>query len=326
MSIVMKNIALISCVALMLFSGVANGQSIPSGEENIPYLVTFGKKASKSWGDDDFTQVFFFVIPESENQPIFIRVYDPDTGGEIDEIKSSFNTTTKFSVYGGAGTISEEDARKIQPTGNYKSGNLLASKSFAVSEKYDEKWYTFGPFNPKEGELSPQYGGYVFKVIAQGTEGDDGNLYRYFMSTKADQNQAVEGGNAFTYEYSFRLHNDANQISHIYPFIDSKVISVKQYNFDWDNDGYVRIISVAKKGENLTTSADNEWVESEHKIVTSEHNSSLDIQFIKNPSKPVLNNNVVFYVRNQYGEFLPFYASPIGGVPKYLYTIGIKPK
>jgi hypothetical protein len=30
---------------------------------------------------------------------------------------------------------------------------------------------------------------------------------------------------------------------------------------------------------------------------------------------------MVLYVTNQYGELLPFYASPIGGIPKFKYKI-----
>ena len=74
---------------------------------------------------------------------------------------------------------------KPQPTGNYKSGNLLGSKSFGDQPAYDQKWYTFGPFNPSEGEYVAMFDGYVFKVICDGIEGDDGNLYRYFLSTNA---------------------------------------------------------------------------------------------------------------------------------------------
>ncbi len=49
------------------------------------------------------------------------------------------------------------------------------------------------------------FDGYIFKVICDGIEGDDGNLYRYFLSTMPDENKAVEGANAFAYEYSFRM-------------------------------------------------------------------------------------------------------------------------
>jgi hypothetical protein len=242
-----------------------------------------------------------------------------------DEANNAFNTMTKFSVYGGAGCITNPDATGTDPSGNYKSGNMLATKTFGQKDDYDNGWYTFGPFNPSEGEYAQKYGGYIFKVICEGIKGDDGNLYRYFLSTHPDKNTSVEGGNAFTFEYTFRLHKDAYQTSHIYPYIDDKVISVEQRNFDWDNDGYIKICSVATLGDEVALSGDNTWSNSVYKIRDQERGKSLDIQFTKNDKILVNNNNVVFSIRNQYGELLPFYVVPIGGVPKYQGNISAKP-
>lgn len=303
----------------------ATAQPVPAEEENIPFLVTFGAKSLTSWGDDDFSQTFFFVIPKDNLTPIYIRVFDPDTGGMHDEQKGEWSTQMRYSVYGGKECITHPDASSTDPVGNYNSGNLLGSKVFGESSRYDNQWYSFGPFNPTEGEWAPKFGGYVFKVICDGITGDDGNLYRYFLSSKSDENVPIEGGNAFTYEYTFRLHNSPDQVSHIYPFIDDKVISIKQSNFDWDNDGIIKIVSKAKPGLEISTSGENEWKHSEHKIVEREHNSSLDIQFIKSKNA-IQNNNVVIAVRNQYGEFLPFYTVPIGGIPKYQPSITVRKK
>ncbi len=325
MSINKKHI-LITCLFLFAFDTMLYTQPVPTVEENIPYLVTFGKDGDKKWGDDDFCQIFFFIIPKEYTSPVYFRIFDPDTGGEIDELKTSFNTKTRFSIYGGHGCYSDKDARKTDPTGNYKSGNLLASKIFGVSTKYDKSWYTFGPFNPSEGELISKFNGYVFKVIAEGIAGDDGNLYRYFLSTESNTNKSVEGANSFTYEYTFRLHDNPKNVSHIYPYIDERVISIKQSNFDWDNDGDIRIISVTKNLVKSNTSGEGNWAHAVHKIDDAERKTSLDIQFRKNPFKPVKNNNVVLYITNQYGELLPFYTTPIGGIPQYKGEIKVKPK
>jgi hypothetical protein len=300
-------------LCLNVLSSIA--QQVPAAEENIPFLVTFGKESAKAWGDDDYCQTFFFVVPESTTNPIYIRVFDPDVGGAHDEIRVDWNTKTRFSVFGGVGAISNADAKGVDPTGNFKSGSQLATKVFD-QEKYDNEWYTFGPFYPKEGELDKQFGGYIFKVICEGIAGDDGNLYRYFLSSDSNKNIPIDGGNAFTYEYTFRMHDDPKQVSHIYPYIDSKVTSVKQTNFDWDNDGIIKIVSRAKPGILVKTSGENEWSNSEHKIDEEELNSSLDFQFIKSKNA-IARNNVVISIRNQYGELLPFYAVPIGGIPKY---------
>jgi hypothetical protein len=310
------------CLLKLLLFCFAEAQPVPAGDENIPFLMTFGANSETSWGDDDFSQTFFFSIPKEFNEPVFIRVYDPDIGGAIDEINGIWDTRTAFYVYGGKGSYTDKDAQETQPAGNYKSGNLLASKTFGEDPKYDKSWYTFGPFNPTEGEYIDKFDAYIIKVIADGVTGDDGNLYRYFLSTSYDVNIQVEGGNAFAYEYSFRLYNDENEVSHIYPYVDDRTITVKLSNFDWDNDGYIRTVSVARKGQLSKVSNEDVWIDDEFKIFDEEKNTSLDIQFIKSKDPVVRNNNVVVNVRNQYGELLPFYVIPIGGVPKYSYSIG----
>lgn len=314
-------------VIFILISGKNLAQPVPAIDENIPFLVTFSKEAGQKWGDDDYCQIFFFSIPKENKNPIYIRVFDPEIGGKNDEINGIFNSYTKFSIYGGFGCISQDDARNVNPVGNYKSGTLLATKTFDDNSTYDNGWYTFGPFNPSEGEYSAKYGGNIIKIICEGIKGDDGNLYRYYLSTQPDKNIPVEGGNAFTFEYTFRLHAELGQVSHVYPFIDDKVVSLLQYNFDWDNDGYIKLISSVNPGEYLTTSEEGKWAESKYVIKEKEKGKSIDIQFKKSHAKSAVNNNnVVFYVRNQYGEQLPFYTVPIGGIPKPSGQIKIKPQ
>jgi hypothetical protein len=137
------------------------GQSVPSSEENIPYLVTFGKDSKKAWGDDDFCQTFFFIIPKDEKKPVFIRIFDPETGNDIDEIKEKPDTKTRFSIYGGKGALTNPDAVLENPVGEYNSGTLLASRVFESQKDFNNKWYSFGPFNPTEGEYVEEYGGYI---------------------------------------------------------------------------------------------------------------------------------------------------------------------
>jgi hypothetical protein len=318
-----KRYALI--ISFILSTGIGLfSQSAPAIDENIPYLITFGGDAKKSWGDDDFCQIFYCIIPPSQTGPVYIRVYDPDTGGDLDELKGEFNTIVNFSIYGGNDCWSDTAAQVLKNSENIKSGYLLSSKSFGNEPKYDKKWYSFGPFNPSEGKFVEKLGGRVFKIVAQGISGDDGNLYKYFLSTSPIENVAVEGGNWFTYKYHFRLSDDQKHVSQIYPFVDDKTISIQISNFDWDNDGIIRIFSVAKNGILCDVSGDNNWIIREFPIVEEEKNSTVEIQFIKNQSVQIRNNNVVVIVRNQYGISLPFYVVPIGGVPVYSPKIRMK--
>ncbi|MFH2095357.1 MAG: hypothetical protein ABIJ16_06620 [Bacteroidota bacterium] len=301
----------------------ATSQSVPAEEENIPFMVTFGDDAPQSWGDDDYCQIFFFVVPASLNSPFYLRIFDPDCGGKYDENREEFNTKTRFTIYGGNACYSNKDARNTNPMGNYRSGNLLSTKDFDDKPKYDDQWFAFGPFNPAEGEFIKDFDGYIFKIIAEGIEGNDGNLYRYFFSTSKDKNIEIEGGNTFTYEYTFRLSDDKNHVSHIYPFVDDKVVSIKIHNFDWDNDGYIRLISNSKNKKIVDKSGNGFWTESTFSIQEEEKNTTFDIQFVKTGDKIMKNNNGVLYVTNQYNEFLPFFTTPIGGIPKYKYKITI---
>ena len=319
----MKRYALI--ISFILSTGIGLfSQSTPAIDENIPYLITFGGDARTSWGDDDFCQIFYCIIPPSQTGPVYIRVYDPDTGGDLDELKGEFNTIVNFSIYGGNDCWSDTAAQVLKNSENIKSGYLLSSKSFGNEPKYDKKWYSFGPFNPSEGKFVEKLGGRVFKIVAQGISGDDGNIYKYFLSTSPNENVAVEGGNWFTYKYHFRLSDDQKHVSQIYPFVDDKTISIQVSNFDWDNDGIIRIFSVAKNGILCDVSGDNNWVIREFPIVEEEKNSTVEIQFIKNQSVQIRNNNVEVIVRNQYGISLPFYVVPIGGVPVYSPKIRMK--
>jgi hypothetical protein len=229
----------------------------------------------------------------------------------------------KYSVYGGKGAFSNKEARGIAPEKNGKSGQLITSKTFDNQLTYDTKWYAMGPFNPGEGEYSEELGGYIFKMVCEGIEGNDGNLYKYFLSIQPNENIAVEGGNAFTYEYSLRLKDKAKSIAHLYPFLDKDVVSIKVNTFDFDNDGNIKLYSNAKNWHFVSVSNDNEWVASEHKIQDTERNKSIDVQVFKYSGT---NNDMVIYVTNQYNIPLPFFAIPLGGVPKYKYKLTISVK
>jgi hypothetical protein len=301
-------------------SSFVGAQAVPGKDENIPYLVTFGKYGKTSWGDDDFYQIFFFTILKDYTKPFYIRVFDPDCGGENDEIQGEFNSKFLYSIYGGKGVDPDknEDSKGLEKGVNYKTGTLLASKVFGSEARYDNKYYTFGPFNPSEGDYNERWNSYIFKIVCEGVSGDDGNLYRYFLSRDPNNNLPIEGANAFTYEYTFRMWNDFKSVSHIYPYVDTGVVFIKQSNFDWDNDGDIIVVSRYKQGIEVPISNEDNWESSNIPIEPAEVGSSLDFQFHKRQGELVKNNNVVVSLKNQRGDALKFYSSPIGGVPVYI--------
>ncbi len=319
-------IALALLIIVSCWTLKSSGQPVPGKDENIPFLVTFGKEGKTSWGDDDFYQVFFFSIPRDYNQQFYIRVFDPDCGGEHDEIQGEFNSRTSFSVYGGRGVDPDqnEDSKGLYNGLNYKGGNLLASRVFGTDPRYDNRYYTFGPFNPTAGDLNAKWNTYIFKIVCEGVTGDDGNLYRYFLSRDPDNDIPIEGANAFTYEYTFRMWNDFKSIAHIYPYIDTGIISIKMMNFDWDYDGKILVVSRYRQGVEVPVSGEDDDIEYVIPVEDPEVGSSMDFQFHKAQGALVKNNNVVITLQNQRGEALQFYSSPIGGVPVYQPSIQVR--
>jgi hypothetical protein len=231
-----------------------------------------------------------------------------------------------FSVYGGKGVDPDKNlaSRGLKKGENYKQGNLLASRVFGDEPKIDNGYYSFGPFNPTEGDYNEKWRCYIFKIVCEGITGDDGNLYKYFLTRDQNNNLPIEGANAFTYEYTFRMWNNTKSVSHIYPYVDTGVVSIKLRNFDWDNDGVILVVSTYKQGISVPISNEDDWKESKIPIEQAEIGKSLDFQFHKKQDYLVKNNNVVVTIENQRGDALPFYSSPIGGVPVYQPRIGYR--
>ena len=309
-------------ITLLVISPVFSWTQItPSNYENIDFLMTFGKETDAIWGDDDNLQIHFFVVPKQEKSPVYIRVYDPDTGGKFDTKNGSFNTSCKFSLYAGRGVHSTKAARLTNPAPGYDSGKLIASETFGQSAEYDDKWFTFGPLNPSEGEYSDEFGGYIFKMICKGEKGDDGNAYRYALSYSKNENIFVEDGNIFTYEMCFKLKKKATETAHVYPFIKDNILAITQKNFDADNDLFMRVTSVARKLVPATTSADGKWSSNKYEIKAKEVNTTIDVQMVK---KSNAENDMVIYILNQYNVAMPLFSVPIGGKPKYKHNLKVK--
>jgi hypothetical protein len=125
------------------------------------------------------------------------------------------------------------------------------------------------------------------------------------------------------------MWNDFKSVAHIYPYIDTGIVSIKQSNFDWDNDGTILVVSRYKQGISVPISDEDNEVVSNIPIEPPEVGSSLDFQFHKRQGDLVKNNNVVIKLENQRGDALKFFSSPIGGVPIYQPKISVekvKPK
>jgi len=289
-------------------------QAFPSPMENVPFATTFGQDANPQWGDDDNSQVYFVAIPKDWKDAVYLRVFDGDIGGANDEMMGGgFNTSCHYFIYGGNDAYSNKEARKVDPAPGYKSGVLLAEKKIAVDASFDDQWALLATLVPNEGEWSNELNAYVFKIICDGMSGDDANLYKYFVSSSGTENVPIQGVNPFAYELCFRLNQNTSKRSHFYPFIESNVVKVHFHHFDLDSSAYLKVNSIVRKDVPLAPSGNGVWRQSEQKIFGAEQNTSMDYQI---RSKSPLPNDAVVYFTNQYGDAIPFFSTPIGGLPQ----------
>jgi hypothetical protein len=119
------------------------------------------------------------------------------------------------------------------------------------------------------------------------------------------------------------MWNNFKSVAHIYPYIDTGIVSTKIRDFDWDDDGVILVVSKYKQGIPIKISNEDYWAEDKIVIEPQENGSSLDFQFHKKQGELVKNNNVVVVILNQRDEALQFFSSPIGGVPVYQPKIGV---
>jgi len=319
-----KQIYILLFVLIMYPYGMVKGQSMPSVDEHFDFLTTYSKEASTDWGDDDHIQIYFIAIPKDYKENIYISIYDPDVGGKHDQLVGyGFNSKTKFSLYGGEGAYTGEDGKKINPSGNFKSGQQISSKLFGIGKIYDDQWFSFGPFSPDRGEYIESLNANVFKLIIEGLEGDDGNMYRFYCSSSNFENVAVTGIDCFTYELSCRFKKDKNSLAHVFPFISADISKINFHSFDADNEGRFQLTTSTKKSHKMKLSGDNNWEVSEHVISAKGKNKFIDIQYISDGSSA---NDVVMYVTDQNENIIPLHCFPNGGKPKYNYKISIEHK
>lgn len=276
------------------------------------FASTFGKDANPAWGDDDNSQVYFVSIPADWTDGVHLRIFDGDIGGEHDEqMRGEFNTQCTYTVYGGRNCYSNKAAQNQDPIEGYNSGTKIFEKKVGQDATLDNAWHTLVTLIPNEGEWDEELQGYVFKIVCDGTSGDDGNLYKYFVSSSPTENIPISGVNPFAYELCFRLHINLKETSHFYPFIESDVIAINFNSFDLDSAAVVKVNSIARKNVIIPASGDGSWKLAKQKISKAEKNTSMDFKIRTFKTAP---NDAVVYFTNQYGDAIPFFTTPIGGL------------
>ena len=89
----------LSSVLIALLLSVSAGKAQESAVER-PLSVVYGPKALAQEGDDDHREEILLSVPAGTSDKLYVRVFDPDLGGDHDLVYGKPDTEARFMVYG----------------------------------------------------------------------------------------------------------------------------------------------------------------------------------------------------------------------------------
>jgi large repetitive protein len=284
-------VALSGCALAALFGATAGVA------QEAPVSVTYGPNASTAEGDPDYREVIFLSVPESVQDELFLRVFDPDGGGAHDHLYGAgADTGTRFTLYGGEGAYTGA-AGAAPDDEQLAAGSEIAARSFGVDPGRDGRWQTLMSFAPERGEAVG--GRRFFRLQVDGTEGDDANLYQVTLSLREHRNLAPEGLEIFALAPTLRVP-DEDQITELRFLVPEDAERLTIRNFDAANADIA--LSTAFRSAPLAASGQNEWREAEVALEDEERGRLAAVVFGGGDEMP---NDVTFEIRDQDGRELP---------------------
>lgn len=176
-----RRAALLSTAGLLVATATA---AVAAIEGEPPLSVVYGPKASTAEGDSDFREVLLISVPAGGGQPLFLRVFDADTGGAHDTIAGGrADTVTRFTVYGGDGAAVMPVDPSAAPT-----GTPIGRREIGDEPAFDARWATVVALDPRKAATVGDRA--VFRVEVEGVSGDDGNVLTVAVSER-DTRQAT---------------------------------------------------------------------------------------------------------------------------------------
>lgn len=285
------------------------------------FLATVGQEPgfAAEQGDDDSLQELFIEIPGSTPGPIYVRVFDPDCGGMLDiQAGLSWNTPFTFSILGAAPVP-------------------LVTEVFTEDNTTDGAWYTFGPLAVSDGETRADWRVFVLTVsggpeppFELNARDADTNIYNVMVTAEADATTPVPGSRIFAYSWTFLIPEAEWDIPpRMFPWVDVRVNTVIQHNFDYDNDAFgpgqaglaMQTPHRTLTGGDSEVSGDGNVLSSGYDRIPGEQNTTWGIRCWAEPTgtgplTSVTDNVVTFWLTDQAGRRLVTFARSTNRPPK----------
>ncbi|MBU0759622.1 MAG: PKD domain-containing protein [Candidatus Omnitrophica bacterium] len=280
---------------------------VPPKDSNISYLYVFGPDGKKGYGATKAPQVVFLRVPGSYTGTVEISVYDPDVGDYLDEKSGSWNTETRFSIFGGEKAYSSLKGVSDANVTDFRQGTLISEKIFGQDESYDRQFYHFSPIDASMGEKIGDYR--YFKIVAEGITGDDNNVFAFEVSP--DQAES------FSQALNLRLSEKRGKKMLLYPDMPKDASKIVEYNFDLDPDGGdIELIS-STKAYRVKGSGTGVWANTKIDVDSGDAGKRWVYEITK-ATQP--NANMAMYLTTSDGEAIPVFFNPGAGGPKMVFV------
>ncbi len=263
--------------------------------QDVPLSVVYGPAASTKEGDDDHREVLFLSVPAELKDRLYLRIFDPDTGGDHDTAYGGAeDTEVRYALFGGDGALTGIGARIDPSEEQLASGELLAEARFGANAALDGQWRTIATLTPDQGELVGDRR--LFRLLVEGLSGNDGNLFSVALSLRDRRNLIPQGLEIFGLAPTVRVPSDdvVTELRFVVP-PDAQRLVV--HNFDAANADLE--FATAFRSVPLAASGQDEWRETEVALQERERGQPAAIVFAGGTEIP---NDATFYVTDQSGQ------------------------
>jgi PKD repeat protein len=286
-----------------------------------PLSVVYGDAAPTGEGDPDFRATIYLRVPDTTTGRLYLRVFDPDTGGAHDLLYGAgWNTTMRYVLVGGAGAeaMAPPPAEAKAP-GRGRSdgqepaadpplgGEVLADVTLGESPALDDAWRTLASVLPEQG--AHVGGAYVFRLEVSIASGNDANLFAPTLSLRDRRNVAPDGLEVLELAPTVRIPDDRRltEVGLDLP-ADADRIVVKSFDAA---SGRLAFASTYRTVE-LPASGQDAWRQGEVALLPEERGTRAAILAAGGEEMP---NDLTLVVTDGQGRALPFHLPSGAAAP-----------
>jgi PKD repeat protein len=273
----------------------------------------FGPTAARKLGAEDPVQIAFFRFRADLTEDIYISVFDPDASGANDAFYFTRGSPTAFTIYGGAGALTDPGSRGLTPTAEQK-GKVLASRKF--HKEYDNQWYHFGPFQALDGEVIGDWS--YFKVVAHALEGGVENDFRLAGFPRS-------GGEGFCYKMALNMQHEIGLTTKFFIEVPKGMRQIVEMNYDVDATGGQLFLDTPKRSFRLASSRSGKWIRNQIDLEPDETGVRCTYRFVKGAQR---RTNMILTFVDANDQLLRLFSSegPVDAISMPVVMVEEKPE